>query len=114
MSSEVIKLRKVTQDDLSTLADQIARYNSSSDLVLSQIRHVDHVDILLMVFEKYFMRNGSMAVLTVEVVSDGNNQTATVVGTGGGQGIFNISWGANSDYAYETAEFLESIGFKEC
>ena len=112
MSSEVIQLRRLDQGDLSTLADQIARYNSGSDLVLSQIRHVDHVDILLMVFEKYFMRNGSMAVLTVEVVSDGNSQAATVVGTGGGQGIFNISWGANSDYAYEAAEFLESIGFK--
>ena len=114
MSSEVIQLRRIDQGDLSTLADQIAQYNSGSDLVLSQIRHVDHVDILLMVFEKYFMRNGSMAVLTVEVVSDGNSQAATVVGTGGGQGIFNISWGANSDYAYETAEFLESVGFKEC
>ncbi len=112
MSSTVINLEGYTQESLTSVADKIESFNSGSDLVLRQIKETSDSEVLLMVFEKYYFRNGSMAVLTVEIISDGETQNATVIGTGGGGGILNISWGANSEYADDTAVLLQSLGFK--
>ena len=111
MSSSVVRMKRYSQDSLSQLADTIESYNSDSDLVVRQLNNLDGKEVLLLVFEKYYFRTGSMAVLTVQGVSDGEKQSVTIVGTGGGEGFLNISWGANSNYAEGTADCLESIGF---
>jgi len=65
----------------------------------------------LLSFEKYFMRNGSYASLTVLLTENGNVQTADIIGSGGGEGIFNLSWGANSDFADMAERVLSKNGF---
>lgn len=34
-------------------------------------------------------------------------------GSGGGEGIFNISWGANSEFADDAADILRGMGFQK-
>lgn len=38
-------------------------------------------------------------------------QTADIVGSGGGEGLFNISWFANSDLADSAEKILQKYGF---
>lgn len=59
--------------------------------------------VVTAVFENYFMRTGSYASLSVTMIwmpGFFSNGTAVVsaVGSGGGDGIFNISWGAEDDF----------------
>ncbi len=71
----------------------------------------DSTTVILLVFEKYFMRNGSYAGLTVQFIENDNVQMANIIASAGGEGIFNLSWGANSDFAYEAENILRNYGF---
>jgi len=50
------------------------------------------------VFEGFFFRTGSYASLTVSLVNNGSISAVTAVGSGGGDGILNFSWGAEIDF----------------
>lgn len=67
----------------------------------------------MIVFEKYYIRNGSYANLCIMLSGRKDKIYADIIGSGGGNGIFNISWGANSDFAQSAGEVLKSLGFKE-
>ena len=84
----------------------------SSELAVRKITEAEGVRVLLMVFEKYYWRNGSMAVTVVQIMDSGEEQWAVVAGTGGGEGILNISFGANRDYAERISEALMRMGFQ--
>ena len=52
-------------------------------------------NIAVRVYDKYFMRNGNRASLSLTVVGHGNNIFVSAIGAGGGQGVFfNFSLGA--------------------
>ena len=59
--------------------------------------------VVTAVFENYFMRTGSYASLSVTMIwmpgffSKGT-AVVSAVGSGGGDGLFNISWGAEDDF----------------
>ena len=67
---------------------------------------------VLLSYEKYFFRNGSYTGLTVMLTEGVGAQYADIVGFGGGSGLFNISWGSNSEYADDAARILQSLGFR--
>lgn len=73
----------------------------------------DDTTVILLVFEKYYMRNGSYAGLTVQLIESKNVQIADIIASAGGEGIFNISWGANSDFAYMAENILRDYGFRQ-
>ena len=54
-----------------------------------------------------------MTACTIQIVDDGQKKAAVIVGTGGGDGIFNISWGTNSNFACKAANSLAALGFSE-
>ena len=112
MSSSVVHMKRRSDCILSLLVDRIENFNSDSDLILRQISKVGDQDFLLMVFEKGFIQAGSTAVLTIQEIIHGEAQSVTIVGTGGGEGVLNISLGANNDYAYSAAKYLEDLGFE--
>lgn len=68
---------------------------------------------VLLSYEKYFFRNGSYTGLTILLTESTSTQHADIVGFGGGSGLFNISWGSNSEYADDAARILQSLGFRE-
>jgi hypothetical protein len=53
----------------------------------------DGREVILMVFEKYFMRTSSWASITVIFENLGDKTVATYQGSGGGDSVFNIDWG---------------------
>ena len=63
-------------------------------------------DAFVICIEKYFFRNSSYAALTVILENVSGGSKASVVGYGGGEGLFNISLGANLDFADMAAEVL--------
>lgn len=66
----------------------------------------------LLFLKKFFFRNGSYASLTIVLTEFGDKQTAFLVGSGGGEGIFNFSWGANRDYVKSCEKALRECGFE--
>lgn len=49
----------------------------------------------------------------MQIIDSGEVQQATIIGTGGGEGLMNISLGANQDFARRVAKVLAKLGFKE-
>lgn len=90
----------------------ILKEEINAQLVAENQRSYSDVNVILLSFEKYFMRNGSYASLTVLLTEDEIKQTADIIGSGGGEGIFNLSWGANSDFADMAERVLSMNGFK--
>ena len=74
-------------------------------------RTAGSAEIRLLNFEKFYFRNGSYAGLTVMLTETEKSQNADIAGFGGGEGLLNISWGANFEFAERAAEILESCGF---
>lgn len=74
---------------------------------------VNGVKVLLLILERYYMRNGSMAVSTVQIIYSGEVQQATIIGTGGGEGLMNISLGANQDFARGSPRFWRSSALRK-
>ena len=55
-------------------------------------------NVAVRVYDKYFMRNGNRASLSLTVVGHGDEIFISAIGAGGGQGIiFNFSLGAEND-----------------
>nr|WP_312578055.1 DUF6054 family protein [Sedimentibacter sp.] len=55
-------------------------------------------NIAVRVYDKYFMRNGNRASLSLTVVGHGSNIFISAIGAGGGQGVFfNFSLGAEGE-----------------
>lgn len=91
----------------SALIDEI-----NAELVAESRRTVGKASVVLLSFEKYYMRNGNYASLTVMLTESDGQQTADIIGSGGGGGLFNISWGANSDFAEDAERILLRYGFR--
>lgn len=58
------------------------------------------------------MRTNSYATLVILLTQSPSELTATIVAAGGGSGMFNISYGANVEFAGNAAELLRAHGFK--
>ncbi len=72
---------------------------------------VNGVQIWTLVYEMYYFRTKSYASLTVVLTEYDNRQTACIVGSGGGGGLFNVSYGANRDFVIRCEDALKKCGF---
>ena len=62
------------------------------------------------VYDKYFMRNGNRASLSLTVVGNGREIFISAIGAGGGQGIiFNFSLGAEDEMVAVVQECIERM-----
>ncbi|MGO1479225.1 DUF6054 family protein [Senegalia sp. (in: firmicutes)] len=67
-------------------------------------------NVAVRVYDKYFMRNGNRASLSITIVGHENNIFISAIGAGGGQGIiFNFSLGAEDDMVYVVKESIERM-----
>ena len=92
-------------------ASELLKNGVNAELISKTCRTVGSAEIILLNFEKFYLRNGSCAGLTVMLTETKESQTADVTGFGGGEGLLNISWGANFEFAEKAAEILERCGF---
>lgn len=106
---------KMTGNNSLPIADVVRSFQRSiGGEFISEVRHTfGDTTAVLLSYEKYFFRTDSYTGLTVMLTQDDTAQYADIVGFGGGSGVFNLSWGSNSEYAYNAADILTSLGFRE-
>ena len=67
-------------------------------------------NVAVRVYDKYFMRNGNRASLSLTVVGKGSDIFISAIGAGGGKGIiFNFSFGAESDMVAVVEKSVERM-----
>ena len=115
MSSAIIKMKRGSETDLAEVSKSILDdfKGDVAELSLEQMSEVNGVKVLLLILERYYMRNGSMAVSTVQIIDSGEVQQATIIGAGGGEGLMNISLGANQDFRAGSPRFWRSSALRK-
>ena len=63
-------------------------------------------DSYMICIEKYYVRNNNFAALTLVIENSAQGSKAKIIGFGGGGGVLNFDYGANSNYAKKCAEIL--------
>lgn len=83
---------------ISKLQNEIINSGMSMNLVDESNFNSGDSNIAVRVYDKYFMRNGNRASLSLTVVGNGSDIFISAIGAGGGQGvIFNFSLGAEDE-----------------
>lgn len=68
--------------------------------------------VIVSVYDKYYMRNGNRASLTLTVAGCGDAVYVSAIGAGGGQGVFlNFSWGAEENFVSVVAQAMADMGY---
>lgn len=108
------------QQKISGDIDQIVQ-SLNKDILSSamSMESVDRVDVtingirsIIIVYDKYYMRNSSRASLTLNVIGDGTEIWVNAIGAGGGNGsIFNFSWGTEEDIISAVESSLHQMGY---
>ncbi|MGT2666244.1 DUF6054 family protein [Streptococcus rifensis] len=113
--AEALELVAISDKDIDAIADcftQDLLQAVNGQLVFDKRRHIGDVKQILLVFEAFYIRTGSYGSLTVNVITSNDYHSVDLIPSGGGDGLLNISWGANANFAQKAKEILESYGFK--
>lgn len=95
-----------------TLQADISQSGLSMELVDASDFHSDDTHLAVRVYDKYFMRNGNRASLSVTIAAKGSDVFVSAIGAGGGKGIvFNFSLGAESELTDTVAESMTRMGY---
>ncbi len=110
MARENIILSSATKYSIDSL---VALLDSklSGELVTRIDKTIASSNITLLVYEKYYMRVSSYVSLTILIVENETVQTIELIGSGGGNGVFGIDWGANEAFAESAKLILGEKGF---
>ncbi len=114
MASIYLSLRSSEKrEELFALAEELKRElnQKGAEKLCESEKFIGGGSVYFLSFERFYFRNGSYASLSVMLTDDGETQTADIVGSGGGEGIFNIGLGANTDFAEMAAQVLKRHGF---
>ena len=98
------------QEVINRLQNDIDNSGITMNLVDESNYTSGDTNIAVRVYDKYFMRNGNRASLSLTVVGRGNDIFISAIGAGGGQGIlFNFSLGAEEDMVAIVRRSVERI-----
>jgi hypothetical protein len=96
------------EEVLSRLDYDINNNGISMQLVDESNYSYNDVNIAIRVYDKYFMRNGNRASLSLTLVGSGNSIFVSAIGAGGGQGVlFNFSLGAEEEMVEIVRECID-------
>jgi len=96
------------------LHQDITNSATTMNLVEESNYTLDNASIAVRVYDKYFMRNGNRASLSLTVVGHGDEIFISAIGAGGGQGvIFNFSLGAEDELVALVQESIEGMVHNE-
>lgn len=115
MSDNIYKMQRSSSEPLEKLVkDFLDKLDGGmEELIVSEIRTYGNTEVALLVFEKYYFRSGSYANLTMQITSHDSLQRALIVGSGGGEGLLNITMGVNANFAKKAVKKLIEMGFEE-
>ena len=103
--------KQYTLDEVCTRFKKKIDERLGSELIADHSRSLGTSQLRLLTFECLYFRTGSYASLCVLLTENEREQTADIVGFGGGEGVWNISWGANQDFAKNAVKILGELGF---
>lgn len=92
------------------LENDISNSGISMNLVDESNYTIGTTKIAVRVYDKYFMRNGNRASLSLTVVGDKSTIFISAIGAGGGSGVlFNFSLGAEDDMVEIVEKSIEQM-----
>ena len=109
MDRTTVYMSAQKQKSLQEIYEQLRTIQA--DLVSKTEQSVNGVQIWTLVYEMYYFRTKSYASLTVVLTEYENRQTACIVGSGGGGGMFNVTYGANRNFVTKCENALKVCGF---
>ncbi|MBY5033585.1 DUF6054 family protein [Streptococcus gallolyticus] len=75
-------------------------------------RRFGKVEVMELIFEKYYFRTGSFACLTILLLRpDEEHVQVDITAAAGGVGILDISWGSQKNFFKAGKAILEEFGF---
>lgn len=101
---------RITPDEAERIiTDKVVNGSVSGELIdRYSSEHIEGQKIIVLVFEKYFMRNSSRASLTVTIENMRDITMVHAVGSGGGQGaLFKFDWGASDSFIDQVTKAVE-------
>lgn len=106
-SIQMIAEKKISLQEINRKIRNI----SGGEQVSNFTQRINDVEIMTLVYEKYYLRTGSFTSVTIVLTEYGEEQTACVVSSGGGEGLVNFSMGANRNFAKACVQELKACGF---
>jgi hypothetical protein len=92
------------------LQEDICNSGLTMNLVDESNYTIGDTKVAVRVYDKYFMRNGNRASLSLTVAGHGDEIFISAIGAGGGQGIiFNFSLGAEDDMVAIVEESINQL-----
>lgn len=110
MNNIDIRVKLTPERTAEVITDQIVNGSVSGELIdrYSAVNENDHT-LIVLVFEKYYMRNSSRASLTVTIENLDSVTKVHAVGSGGGQGLFlKFDWGAGNHFGEQVEKALQA------
>jgi len=104
--SPIEAAKRIVQDleSRSSSCELVDRYESRNDY---------GQEIIVLVFEKFYMRNSSRASLTVTLENLRDVTQVHAIGSGGGQGLFfKFDWGASNEFSSEVLSALSEFTYR--
>ena len=109
--AEVKKLRCTEKTKSLEELSKLLKADLYSEVVCEEKMLNDRV--VLLCFEQFYFRCSSYVALSVMLTESEECQEVVVVGFGGGDGLANISWGANKSFANKVVKILSKLDFVE-
>lgn len=95
------------------LREEIPNCGISCELSDQAYHMIGDIRVSVLVFEKYFMRAGNYASLTLVLSGRDGDIGVDVIGAGGRQGLLSITtWGTEESFVDSAREVLERHGFR--
>ena len=110
MAGATIHMSAKKQQSLDDIHRKIHAIDGAEQICRS-IQTINDVTICTLAYEKYYLRTGSYASVTIVLTEYGQEQSACIVSSGGGEGVVNLSLGANRNFAKACVRELEASGF---
>ncbi|MBR7150585.1 MAG: hypothetical protein IKD01_06190 [Oscillospiraceae bacterium] len=113
MAGKLIRMHTDKCIEAETFFEALNRLNCYGDVEeVSRVgKRFRDAEVYFIVYEKYFMRVESYVSLSILFTKTDLRSSVELVSSGGGDGLLNISWGAENSFANDCAEVLESLGF---
>lgn len=107
-------IKMVSQNDISIYEIvNVLKEELEVNFAAENWQKCNDVTIVLLSFERYFQRTKSFTALTIMITEVDNKKTANIVGSAGGNGLFNINWGAEGEVVRWAKDILQKEGFNE-
>lgn len=109
------KYEKTITGQFEEVVNQLQKDINNSGITMNLVDESNYTigdtKIAVRVYDKYFMRNGNRASLSLTVVGSNDHITISAIGAGGGSGIiFNFSLGAESEMVEIVQRSIEQMG----